>query len=370
MKNGFFVLLLMVMGMGLWSCQPEIKGTQIDGKISDAANMQVFVDKVTLNKANAVLEKMEIPGSGEFSFSFPEGLEAGIYNLRIGSQRAHLILDGAEKKIEITGSLQDLGQMNYQVKGSPHTQSYVDMVKGLNNRRYNADDLNAFIDTVSNPFTAAFITYQMGNDGRVLPYHKAAHQKLVASYPNDPSSIEYGNLIQVVERQYNLMKANEKIQVGQPAPDITAPNPQGKEMSLSDLKGKIVLLDFWASWCGPCRRENPNVVKVYEKYKDQGFTVFSVSLDGLDNRTKARLGEDQIDKYLKNEKRKWQAAIEQDDLKWDYHVSELRKWDTQAAATYGVRGIPKAFMIDRDGTIGAVGVRGAAMIERELKRLL
>ncbi len=149
------------------------------------------------------------------------------------------------------------------------------------------------------------------------------------------------------------------------------PSPSGKVYALSDLKGKVVLLDFWASWCGPCRRENPNVVKIYKKYKDQGFTVFSVSLDGLDSRTKARFNsEELIQQQLEISKQRWIKAIEQDGLEWPYHVSDLKKWECAPARLYGVTSIPRTFLIDREGRIAAVNLRGAQQIEQALLMVL
>ncbi len=132
--------------------------------------------------------------------------------------------------------------------------------------------------------------------------------------------------------------------IGDTAPEIAMRNPKGKEMKLSDLRGRLVLIDFWASWCGPCRRENPNVVAAYEKYDKakfrtaKGFEVFSVSLDS-----------DPV---------RWEAAIEQDGLDWDYHVSDLARWNSEAAALYGVSSIPMSFLVDENGVIIAKNLRG------------
>jgi len=143
-------------------------------------------------------------------------------------------------------------------------------------------------------------------------------------------------------------RKNGQYAAGDEALDIVMADPDGNVRKLSDLRGKVVLLDFWASWCGPCRRENPAVVKAYEKYNSQGFEVFSVSLDSNAD--------------------KWKNAIEKDGLVWPYHVCDLQGWKNAASRAYGISSIPHALLVGRDGVIIETHLRGRAL-ETELEKL-
>jgi peroxiredoxin len=131
--------------------------------------------------------------------------------------------------------------------------------------------------------------------------------------------------------------------IGQIAPEIALPNPQGEVKKLSDLRGKVVMIDFWAAWCGPCRRENPNVVRLYNKYNSKGFEVFGVSLD--------------------RSKEDWVKAIEKDGLAWT-QVSDLSYFNSEAARTYGIEAIPATILLDKDGKIIARNLRGQALEDK------
>jgi len=150
-------------------------------------------------------------------------------------------------------------------------------------------------------------------------------------------------------------KVKTGIHIGQRAPELVFESPAGEKISLSSLRGQMVLIDFWAAWCGPCRRENPNLVNTYRQYMDKefengsGFTIYSVSLD----------------KKMEN----WTAAIEKDSLGWESHVSDLKGWQSAAAVEYEVRSIPANTLIDGNGIIVSVGLRGR-YLDDKLKELL
>ncbi len=381
MKNNVFSLLfvctLMVSGLSLTSCgeggalSQDAPGTTVKGEISDAADLQVFLDYIGLNNQSTPIGKATIDGSGRFSINNPEGLEEGLYRLRIGAKRAQVILDGSEKTIEFKGTLDDMTKGTLAITGSENAIQYADIQARMRAQSLKREQLAVEIGEIKNPLTAALVAMQyLTVDEKFLPVLKSSAQRLTTERPQSKYTNDYNAFVGSVQKQFAQRRASELIKVGQSAPDIALPDPNGKEYKLSDLQGKIVLLDFWASWCGPCRRANPHVVETYKKYKNKGFTVFSVSLDGLDSRMTRNYKNNpsQLEEQMKRQKDRWVQAIKKDGLIWDYHVSDLKKWESLPASVYGVRGIPKTFLIDRDGKIAAVNPRNN--LEQELLKLL
>ncbi len=354
----------------LWACA-KTGGTVIEGQIEQAAGLQVQFDR--LNGPTEAFEQLEstvADGAGKFSIELPTSPEAGVYRVRVGARKLPLILDGTEERVVLQGRLDDLPRYQYMVQGSASTASFQEMLGGLAAQRYQPSDATAYIDTVGNPWAGVYLAELALGSERYLDDLKSARDRLEAKYSGTAYGTDYSTWVNNIEAEYERTRSTERIQVGQPAPNIELPGPSGQSFALEDLKGKVVLLDFWAAWCGPCRRANPTVVDVYERYKDRGFTVFSVSLDGLDDNTRARLEQSgDLATQLQLQRERWVQAIDADRLSWPYHVSDLKKWNALPAQTYGVTGIPKTFLIDREGKIAAVNVHPQAL-EEELKAML
>ncbi|MBP5190752.1 MAG: TlpA family protein disulfide reductase [Bacteroidales bacterium] len=177
---------------------------------------------------------------------------------------------------------------------------------------------------------------------------------LVTYFDNDAET--YADLFEAVDNglkeryadnqfvKYVDNKVRTSLGPGRMAPEIEMKDPNGKIRKLSDLRGKVVMIDFWASWCRPCRMENPNVVKLYKKYHDKGFEIYSVSLD--------------------KSRDPWLLAIEQDGLEWPNHVSDLNGWTSSGGATYGITSVPSTVLIDRQGRIIARNLRGEQLANK------
>jgi len=298
----------------------------------------------------------------------PQAIQATVDKLASLDQRQMAYLDTLKKQNPYLSRVAALGTY----------PSFQNNQKGFNNEidyfaanYFQFADLdNAYYDQIPYLFEAAK-NYATVLSMQPIPtevFHKYLDQMLAKLNPNrrgykyalggisiglqsktHPSFVKYGNLfLDKYGAEKSPMIDNFKMAVnrassfmtGAVAPDFAQNNPDGQPIKLSELRGKVVLVDFWASWCGPCRRENPNVVKMYNKYKDQGFEILGVSLD--------------------RRKDAWLKAIKKDKLTWP-HVSDLRGWKNQVAQLYSVTSVPATVLLDREGRIVARNLRGPAL---------
>ncbi len=346
------ILFLFFAIIALSSCGKS--GFTLSGKIGGASSLEGVFEEVRLNNQIS-LAKTNFQADGSYKIHLEKALTAGIYRLKIGQRQYQLILDGSEKSVTLDADLNDRNLVSYKIAGSESTQFYITSIQnfqppsGVSQEVMKTlyatklAELKKAVETAKNPLVSMLIALQIQDFGTLeyLEMHKNTLLRLEKTFPNSPYVVEYRNALNLFEKQAAKQAAGGEVAIGKVAPDISLPSPSGEVLTLSSLKGKVVLLDFWASWCGPCRRANPEVVAAYNKYKDKGFEVFSVSLD--------------------KDKAKWEAAIAQDGLKWKYHVSDLKFWDSAPAQVYGVQGIPQQYILDREGKITAILEPGAPL---------
>lgn len=261
------------------------------------------------------------------------------------SPMVHVILLPQER---VSMAMEFLPEANFirvaDVQGSKNMALYADytqlMAGAIGNAERQAtlaNDMEQLIRTHASLLMSAFlVTYFESVFEQYAPLYKQVRDALIATYPTNDFVRHLDGRLQGA------------VVAGMEAPDIALPDRDGNERKLSDLRGKVVLIDFWASWCRPCRMANPHVVRLYQQYKDRGFDVYSVSLD--------------------NSREAWLRAIEADGLEWPNHVSDLRGWSSAGGKLYGISSIPSTVLVDAQGNIVARNLQGQAL-EEKLKEI-
>jgi len=327
-------------------------GRKIYLEFINARGQAVKVDSLLPNAQKEVLFKGKVLDQGGFYllnfFDIPN------------PQKVLLILEGGEKvQVQAEGINLPEKPGTFSVMGNTPNFMYMNQIlaisKSLENRvaawNLEIEKTPASQDRIQKEFMKA----QAETVESIKSLIPAMGTNLVALWATNflPSDTELATLEAVGERFRKVRPSHPQVRpflenlkrlkgvgVGSEAPEIALNTPTGERLALSSLRGKYVLIDFWASWCGPCRRENPNVIKTYAAYKDKGFEIYGVSLD--------------------QDRAAWLKAIETDGLIWK-HVSDLQYWNSVAAQAYQVSAIPMTFLLDKEGKILAKGLRGSAL---------
>jgi peroxiredoxin len=376
-KQSIFIFSIAFFSLQVQAQQLAPKEFSVNGKVKNGAKGEkVILSRSAGNGASTKLDSTQLTADGSFALKGVENDRGSFFTLNIADrQKVVLLVEGGEKfnvladgtprdakgnggNAEITGSK----NMDYYAQIDQLMKAFAAKVTVWNEEYAAAEEkkdtkkiqevqasfakadqerlsvIKKLLPEMGTSLVALFTANNFLNPDTDLEILK----KLADDYEKvEPTPTLAKGFIGQVKRVAG-------VSIGQQAPDFTLNSPEGKPVALSSLRGKFVLIDFWASWCGPCRMENPNVVRMYDKFKDKGFDIYGVSLDD-------------------NEKA-WKTAIERDKLKW-LHGSELKKWNSGVAQAYGVNAIPATFLIDKDGKIIAKNLRGPAL-ESKLTELL
>ena len=325
MKNKHFFLLMLA--PLLFACQSQptpsylISGTVTGGEV-EYAYLRLFKieDKTFYPVDTAVVSQGAFQFSG--SLMVPE-----LYQILLSSgHNVEIFLENSN----ITVNIDMEKRSNTSVKGS-----LSDSVYKVASR---SNDIAGEIQRNPTSYALPYCLYRLNT------YNKTPEELEALATLFDPEVIENSPYMKLL---FKLIDTYRKVAIGQPSLEIILPDPNGKERRLSECLGNYVVLDFWASWCGPCRMENPNLVKLYKKYHPKGFEIFGVSLDKT--------------------KEDWLKGIEEDQLPW-IHVSDIKYWACEPAKMYGAGAIPINFLIDPQGIIVARNVMGTAL-EKKLEEI-
>jgi len=296
----------------------------------------------------------------------------GYYVIRIGDQQHLNIVFQGDEEIEIYGDGKNIAYF-CNIVGSEVSTNMNDFIRKSNEYALQKQQAQAYLRQNPNQVKEVneqFQTVQRTFDGyrskfiaenrqspALLPVlstfevpnefldYEIVAKEIIEGFPASPvvKSVELQ-----LEQNRAAYNATQILAPGKEAPALAFADTSGTIRELKNLRGKVVLIDFWASWCGPCRRENPNVVRLYDKYNKDGFEIYSVSLD--------------------NNAQKWKYAIEKDNLKWENHVSDLKGWKSEAGQAYGVSSIPFTVLIDKEGKVIQTNLRGQ-QLEEALKSI-
>lgn len=351
------------------ACNSGANKFTVMGDIAGMPEADVYLEELAIENL-VVIDSVHVGADGKFELS-GTAPEPRLYRLRFPESR-YILLSIDEGNVKVTANWDNIE--NYEVSGSAGSESLKKLLLIMREHMRDLTEMQIVVDTLRRggdeeklasamasmkDMNVSLTRYieQYADTTKYLPNAIFAAQILnpqaesaflEAFVQSLPSRFPDSKLAADFTAKYEQMMAsiNQQRQVpqgpgaGAAAPEIALPTPDGKQVTLSSFRGKYVLIDFWASWCGPCRQENPNVVKAFNEFKGKNFTVLGVSLD--------------------EDKEKWLQAIKKDNLAWT-HISDLKGWQSVAARDYQVNGIPANFLVDPNGVIIASNLRGSEL---------